>query len=354
MGSRPDLQPLLDRLVSGPARVAPAATACLVWPEGTWVGSAGVAVVETGEAIRPEARMRIQSNSKTWLIAVILQLINDGRMTLEDTVGQWLPDLLPYGDEITVRGLITDTSGLIDDNDMMNSLTGTEHALANVKDADLRQQLCEIFAQVSDNRATPVDPMWLIRMASWQPLVLAPGTGYHHSNIGWNIAGLVTERAAGVPLATLYEQRIFAPLGLRHTSYQPQGPTDGPHAEGYLIEDDGSLTKSTAWTAGKGADGAIVTNAAEEAIFLRALVNDDLGVRQPFLAFRAAPGSNSGGCPGNAFVGRGAGAASRSYVYYDQTGARVAVLLVNGFRSGSGDSGDTKAESAALELYCAA
>jgi GNAT superfamily N-acetyltransferase len=95
--------------------------------------------------------------------------------------------------------------------------------------------------------------------------VVAPGTGYHHSNIGWNIAGLVTERVAGAPLPAVYDQRIFSPLKLRHTTYQPQGPIDGPHTEGYLIGDDGSLTEATAWTAGKGADGAIVTNAAEEA-----------------------------------------------------------------------------------------
>ncbi len=184
--------------------------------------------------------------------------------------------------------------------------------------------------------------------------MVAPGTGYHHSNIGWNIAGLVTERVAGAPLPAVYDQRIFSPLKLRHTTYQPRGPIDGPHTEGYLIGDDGSLTEATAWTAGKGADGAIVTNAAEEATFLKALVDDELRVRKQFLDFYAAPGVNSGGCPGNAFVGQGAGAAGPSYVYYVQEGTQVAVLLLNALRSSTAATGEKTAESAALGLYCSA
>jgi len=260
---------------------------------------------------------------------------------------------LPYGDEITLRHLLSDTSGLVDDNDVGTPVE-FERALVNVADAQVRAQLSEIFAEYFNNRATAVDPAWLVRLAAWQPLVLAAGTGYHHSNIGWNIAGLVAERVAGAPLPALYDQRIFRPLELRHTSYQPQGPIDGPHAKGYLIADDGSLTEATAWTAGKGADGAIVTNAAEEVIFLKALVDDELGVRQQFLDFYAAPGVNSGGCPGNAFAGQGAGAAGRSYVYYDQEGIQVAVLLLNGLRSRTAATGEKTAESAALELYCGA
>jgi CubicO group peptidase (beta-lactamase class C family) len=173
-----------------------------------------------------------------------------------------------------------------------------------------------------------------------------------HSNIGWNIAGLIAARVAGEPLASLYQQRIFSPLGLKQTSYQPQGPIAGPHAEGYSISANGALTDATAWTYGKGADGAIVTDAADEATFLRALVDDRLHVRQQFLDFYSEPGTDSPGCPGNAFVGQGAGAASRSYVYYDQTGRHIAVLLLNGFRQATAATGDPKAEAAALELYC--
>ena len=210
------------------------------------------------------------------------------------------------------------------------------------------------MTQAVEDRSVLVEPIWLVRLAAWQPLVLAPGSGYHHSNIGWNIARLIAGRVAGIPLPALYEERIFAPLELRTRVTNPRAPITGPHAEGYLIGTDGSLTEATAWTAGKGADGAIVTNAADEARFLQALVNDELHVRQRLLDFYGASGTNTSDCPGNAFVGHGAGAAGRSYVHYDQTGTHVAVLLLNGFREGTGATGDAVAQSAAVELYCGA
>ena len=344
-------QRVLDGLVTGPGRVAPGATAYVLAPQGTWAGAAGTANVKTGQAMWPDARMRIQSNSKAWLMAVVFQLADEGKLSLADTVSKWWPGLLPYGDEITVQELMSDTSGLIDDNDMMKSTAAMDLAMANVKDPKLRAELEAIGAKLRKNRDTYVDPMWLVRLAAWQPLVLPPGTGYHHSNIGWNIAGLIAARAGGEPLPLLYQQRIFTPLGLHHTSFQPQGWIVGPHAEGYDISPNATLTDATVWTWGKGADGAIVTDAVDEATFVRALVDDQLGVREDFLLFYGRSGTNSPGCPGNAFLGEGAGAASRSYVYYNLTGTHIAVLLLNGYRESSGVT-DAKAQAGALALYC--
>ena len=243
------------------------ATAYVFGPHGTWVGSAGIANVKTGEAMQPDARLRIQSLSKAWPLAVTLQLAQEGKLGLGDTVAHWLPGLLPYGGQITILELETDTSGLIDDNTLAQD---PAVYLARVKDARLRQQLEVIGARLRANPSTPVDPIWLIRFAAWQPRLFTPGLRYSHSNIGWKIAGLIVARAAGQSLPTRYRDRIFQPLGLTHTSYQPQGPIAGPHAEGYHIGADGALTDTTAWTYGKGADGAIVTDAADEATFLRA------------------------------------------------------------------------------------
>jgi hypothetical protein len=70
----------------------------------------------------------------------------------------------------------------------------------------------------------------------------------------------------------LYEAPIFTSLRLRSDELPTTGADRRPHAGGYLIGRDGSLTDSTPWTAGKGADGAIVTNAIEEATFAEAAV----------------------------------------------------------------------------------
>jgi D-alanyl-D-alanine carboxypeptidase len=88
------MQGILDGVVTGPHRLAPGATAYVLGPHGTWVGSAGVADVKTGEPMPVDARMRIESNSKTWLVAVVLQLLQEGKLSLDDTVDRWLPGLL--------------------------------------------------------------------------------------------------------------------------------------------------------------------------------------------------------------------------------------------------------------------
>jgi D-alanyl-D-alanine carboxypeptidase len=348
--SRPGFQRILDSLVSGPQRVAPGATAYVFGPHGTWIGSAGIANVKTGQKMWPDARLRIQSLSKAWLLAVTLQLAQEGKLSLSDTVARWLPGLLPYGSKITILELETDTSGLIDDNTMAQD---PARYLARVKDATLREQLEAIAARLRANPNTPVDPIWLIRLAAWQPLLFTPGLRYSHSNIGWNIAGMIVARAAGQSLPTLYRDRIFKPLGLTHTSYQPQGPIAGPHAEGYQISANGTLTDTTAWTFGKGADGAIVTDAADEATFLRATVDNQLHIRQAFLLFYGWTGGKQARCPGHAFQGVGAGAASWAYAYYNAPASRIAVLLLNGrLASSAGKTTEPKAAAAAASLYC--
>jgi D-alanyl-D-alanine carboxypeptidase len=353
--SRPDLQRVLDDLVSGPQRVAPGATVSVSTPDGSWTGAAGTANVRTGEPMTPEARMRIESNSKTWLTAVILQIANEGKLRLDDTVARWLPGLLPYGDRITLRQLMSDSSGLVDDFDeLFRSQSAAERYLADVEDPALRAQWAKIAARLDANPAAEVDPIWVIRLAAAQPLLFAPGRRYHHSNVGWKIAGLIAAKAGGRPLEALYRERIFEPLGLAHTAYQPQGRIAGPHARSYLLGSDGSVTEGPPSLFGMGADGGIVTSAADEATFMKALLDDSLGVRRELLAFWGIAGRNGPGCPGDATLGMGAWDAGRSYVYADHTGSRVAVLLLNGARRATVDVRDRRAEEAARRLYCGA
>jgi D-alanyl-D-alanine carboxypeptidase len=344
--ARADLQRILERLVTGPERIAPGVTAYVSGPHGTWLGSAGVANPQTGEPMRPEARMRLDSVSKWWATAVVLQLAQEGKLRLGDTVQRWLPGLLPYGDRITIEQLMTDSSGLIDDNDVFQS---PDAYLARVKDARLRAQLAEVAARLRANPAAEASPLWMIRLAAWQPLLFAPGSRYHHSNIGWNIVGLVAARVGGKPLSTLYRKRIFQPLGLKQTSYDPQGPIAGSHAQGYGIAGDGTLTDTTTRAPFKGADGAIVSNAADTATFLTGLMSGKLVDRSRLQALWG--GGAESGCARGAYVGSGAGDAYKTNVLVSGDGSHVAVLLLNG-RTANGR--DLKAAAAALGLYCAA
>jgi D-alanyl-D-alanine carboxypeptidase len=346
------MQGILDGLVTGPNRLAPGATAYVSGPHGTWVGSAGVADVKTGEPMPMDARMRIESNSKTWLVAVVLQLVQEGKLSLGDTADRWLPGLLrAHGKEITLRQLMSDSSGLIDDNDVFTTLPRAGRAyLARVGDAKLRTQLRAVAARIRANPAARVSPLWFIRLAAWQPLVTAPGTTQRHSNIGWNIAGLIAAKASGKPLPLLYRERILQPLRLRHAAYDPQGPIAGAHANGYALAADGTLTDTTAKHFGKGADGAIVTDAADEARFLTALTNGTLLHPSILGEIGAGDPSGCGGPP--VHIGSGAGDGFKSDVVYAVDGSRVAVLLLNGRTPGQ--TGYARAAAAANDLYCAA
>jgi CubicO group peptidase (beta-lactamase class C family) len=245
---------------------------------------------------------------------------------------------------------------MIDDNELERSAAAVRGYLARVKDRTLRAQLVAIATRWDANPALEVSPIWLIRFAAWQPLLSTPGSRYHHSNIGWNILGLIAARAAGKPLPELYREQIFEPLGLKHTAYDPQGPIAGPHANGYAISPNGELTDETAWHFGKGADGAIVSDAQDTATFFTALMRGKLLDRQQLDGMKRADfwlGGEHSNCAGGpvAYGGTGEGDAYTAEVTVNGNGTRIAVLLMNARHSPFGlqIAGQTIAN-----LYCAA
>jgi len=358
---RPELQRVLDGLVTANGGVAPGVTAYVSGPHGTWTGAAGIADVATRRAMQPDDRMRIASISKWYAAALVLHLAQEGRLRLDDTVERWLPGLLPYGNRITLPQLMTDTSGLMDDNDVTPATLPT--LLARVQDAGLRARIEAIAARIVRNPGAEVSTLWPIRLAAAQPLLFTPGSQYHHSNIGWNILGLVAQKAGGKPVGTLYHERIFEPLRLRSTAFDPQGPIAGPHATGYSVAADGTTTDTTSQEAAKFVDGGIVSNAEDVATFFTALMSGRLVDSEQLASMQGLGLVDGGGtttnCAGPAHVGDGASAAYKTNVLVASDGKRVAVVLLNGdtFKSnGRIDvaKADRAASAAVLRLFCAA
>jgi D-alanyl-D-alanine carboxypeptidase len=357
--ARPELQLILDELVTGPDRIAPGATAYVAGPHGTWLGSAGVADLRTGAPMPTNARMRLESVTKLYTATLILQLAQERKLRVGDSVARWLPGLLPYGDRITIRQLLTMRSGLIDDNDIVNaSESEVRTYLGRVKDAKLRTRALAIAARVRKNPAGEFSPMWWIRLAAWQPLLFAPGSDSHYSNIGYDVLGLIAARAGAKPLAALYRERILAPLGLGATAYAPQGPIAGPHARGYGIEPDGAHVDTTDWHAGVGAGGGIVSDARDTATFLTALMRGTLLDREHLVAMEGADlwlGGAFTGCGGRTYGWGGAGWGYKTDVWADDGAKRVVVLLLNGRQLDTAQlAGDLAAHDALESLYCAA
>jgi len=354
---RPELQAVLDGLVSGPDAIAPGATAYVSGPNGTWMGAAGVADARTGAPMAAEARFRLESVSKIYTAALIAQLAQDGRLSLDDTVERWHPGLLPYGNRITIRQLLTMRSGLIDNNDIVNaSESAMRTYLARIEDAAQRERILAIAARLEGDPASEFSPLWWIRFAAWQPLLFEPGSATHYSNIGYEILGLIAARAGGKPVATLYRERIFEPLGLDATAYDPQGPIDGPHARGYGITPDGEQIDTTDWHAGIGAEGGIVSDAADTATFLTALMQGQLLDRGHVVELQGDGlwlGGAPSGCAGQAFGWSGGGNGFKTDVWVDDGGTRVAVLLLNARQWDTAQqAGDTASHAALARLFC--
>ena len=348
---RPELQRILDSAVTGPNQIAPGATAYVGGPNGSWVGSAGVANLKTSEPMRTDARMRLESVSKIYTAAIIHQLAQEGTLDLSDTLEKWLPGMFPYGEQVTLSQLLTHRSGMVDDNVIADR---PAYYLSLIKDRKLRAQLLELKRRYATNPALEFSPMIWVRVAAAVPPLFPPGSDYHYSNTGFVVLGMVASRATGKSMPTLYRERIFRPLGLQETTWDPQGPITGQHARAYQLRPDGTLTDATDWHGGKGAEGAVVSNANETARFLTALMTGQL-LEQRQLdvmkngGFWTAP--DESGCAGRAYGHSGAGAGFKTNVWVSGDGKRVVVLLLNG----RGDERmDGLAGATLAKLYCAA
>ena len=349
--SRADLQRILDDITTGQDRLAPGSTAYVAWPGGDWSGAAGVANVKSRAPMEPDARMRLESVSKIWTATLVLQLVAEGKLQLADSVERWLPGVFPFGDRITILQLLTHTSGMFDDSDAYDH---PELTLRRVRDPALRREflaLAERFRAEGPRITFP--SLFLIRLAAEQPLYFEPGHGYHYSNIGFDTLGLIVSRVRGKSLAAIFEERIFRPLGLRETAYDPQGPIRGPHSRGYNIRPGGRLLDLTDAHPGKAADGGIVSNARDTATFLAGLMQGRL-LSRPILrgmqTYAFWNGGNLTPCGVVTYGHGGAGDAFKTEALASEDGTRVAVLLLNA-------RGDTTqgalAVAAATRLLCA-
>src|SRR5215210_5201047 len=100
---------LLDAIV---ATGAPGAAVRLVDGARVQTAAAGRPGLRGNRPMRPELNYRAGSLTKPMLATVVLQLVGEGRLALSDTVDRWLPGILPYGHRVTVRHLLTMTSGI--------------------------------------------------------------------------------------------------------------------------------------------------------------------------------------------------------------------------------------------------
>lgn len=187
-------------------------------PAGSRRARAGVADLTSGAPVPLDAEFRIGSTTKTFVATVILQLVQEKRLSLDDTVARWLPGTVTGngndGSRITVRQLLQHTSGIYNYTDDLTQLTSADGYRAA--------------------RFRSYTPQQLVAMAMKHPPGFAPGSRMSYSNTNYILAGMIIHRVAGQSWAHEVNARIIRPLGLRHTFTPGAFPfLLGPHAEGY-------------------------------------------------------------------------------------------------------------------------
>ena len=239
----------------------PAALAAVTDAKGE---SAGVAVgkgsLETGQAPPMDGEVRIGSNTKTFVAVVVMQLVQEGKVGLDEPIETYLPGLIKGegvdGSKITVRQLLQHTSGLPEYTDITPGRS-------------------DIF-QIKDHYAQPRD---LLDTALSKPAQFEPGTQWKYTNTNYIVLGMLIERVSQRPVGEQIDQRIVKKLGLSHTYFPTQGEEKirGTHPRGYHLNADGKLEDITEMDPAWGwAAGAMVSTPSELNTFFQAVFDGRL------------------------------------------------------------------------------
>lgn len=254
----PDTAGLAAVLRSAVAQGAPGALARIDDRGRTYRVTQGVADRATRRAVSTDDRFRIGSVTKTFSAVVLLQLVDEHRLSLDAPVNRYLPDLLP-DDRITVRHVLGHRSGLYDYTEDMfaDSVSGFEAVRKKV--FTYRQ---------------------LVALSLRKPRTNAPGAAYAYSNTNFVVAGLLIEKLTGRSVRTAYQDRVIGPLKLKDTFYvHPDTAIPGRYARGYLTPDTAGapLVDATAQTVSWAQSaGAIISSARDLDVFYSALLKGKL------------------------------------------------------------------------------
>ncbi|KOY56377.1 serine hydrolase domain-containing protein [Streptomyces sp. XY332] len=201
--------------------------------KGEYVRAFGVADKATGQPISTNMYMRIGSVTKTFTVTALLQLVDQGKVGLDDPIGKYVSGV-PNGDRITLR-----------------ELAGMRSGLFNYSEDE------GFFKALTSNPRRPFTPQELLAYSFKHPVLFEPNAKFYYCNTNLILLGLVVEKQSGQRLNDYINQKVVRPAGLRHTLF-PVGPEfPSPHSQGYTdqtasgkVEDAADWNPSWGWAAG--------------------------------------------------------------------------------------------------------
>lgn len=212
----------------------------------------GLANLEDRTAASSSTHYRLASVTKQFTAAAIMTLVADGKLSYDDSIRKYLPTLPPWADAITIRHVLTHTSGMTDYEDVMPA--GQKEQLHDIDVLHILEKEPSTYFQ--------------------------PGKSYRYSNSGYSLLSLIVERVSGMSFADFLRERIFLPLGMKTTvAHQDGVDTVVDRAYGYSRNErppgwhrtDQSLTSAVL------GDGGIYTSVDELVYWIRALERGQFG-----------------------------------------------------------------------------
>ena len=185
----------------------------------------GLANVELGTPVSPDTVFEAGSITKQFTATAILLLAEEGKLGLEDSLSKYFPDAPPALKAVTIRHLLTHTSGIPDVSDGTEETNGTAGVIDFHRDYT-EDQLARAYLS--------------------QPLAFKPGTQWSYCNACYDLLGFVVHRVSGQPYADFLHARVFAPLGMTTTQAFSHADIIPNRSSGYTLV-DGAWKNAPQW-----------------------------------------------------------------------------------------------------------
>lgn len=206
----------------------------------------GLADVEGGRPIAPDTVFRIGSITKQFAAAVILQLVDEGKLSLDDPLSKFLPDYPKPGADATVRQLLNHTSGI--------------------------QSYTSIPGWISEaNTNRPYTTAEMIAVFKDLPAVSPPGQAWAYNNSGYVLVGAIIEKVTGKPWHEAVRERIAIPLGMDTLRYGVEEATLPNMAKGYTSSESGPVLAQKIHLSVPHAAGGLIASVQDLAKWAQAL-----------------------------------------------------------------------------------
>jgi CubicO group peptidase (beta-lactamase class C family) len=166
----------------------------------------GDASIDSHRAATASTVYRIGSITKQFTSAAVMRLVERGKLSLDDPMSKYLPDVPLHDHIVTIRQLLNHTSGI--------------HSYTS--EPAWQKTWAEEFT-----------PRQVVAFVDKDTFDFAPGAAWRYNNTGYVLLGMIIEKVTGETYASYLQHDLFTPLGLRQTSYCPSRPTDPSFADGY-------------------------------------------------------------------------------------------------------------------------